>query len=246
MNFFVTGGARGIGAAIVLEAVRRGHEVGFTYRTSEQAASDLMREAQTIRPGAMCRAYAMDVRDSSAVEEVGDRFIADYGTADVVVPNAAVNRQNLLVSMSDDEWQDVIQTNLTGVFYVCRQFLQSMLANRFGRFITISSIGHTGLSGQANYCASKAGLHGLSATIAKEYGKRGITSNVIVPGFFETDMTRETMSDLNRQFWLQHCPAGRMGALQEIAHLVLFLASREAAFVNGQAIPINGGLDWAP
>lgn len=246
MNFFVTGGARGIGAAIVLEAVRQGHEVGFTYRTSEQAAADVVRQARHLRADARCRAYALDVRDSRAVEEVGDRFIDDYATAHVVVPNAAVNRQNLLVSMSDDEWHDVIQTNLTGAFYVCRQFLQPMLANRFGRFITISSIGHAGLTGQANYCASKAGLHGLSATIAKEYGSRGITSNVVVPGFFETDMTRKTMSVRNRRYWLEHCPTGRLGDLHEIAQLVLFLASPGAAFINGQAIPINGGLDWAP
>jgi len=148
--------------------------------------------------------------------------------------------------MSDEEWQSVIETNLNGAFYVCRQFLPTFLANRFGRIILISSLGATGVSGQANYCASKAGLLGLSVTLAKEYGKKGITSNVISPGFFETDMTREGMSAQNREFWLKYCPLGRLGELPEIAELVTFLASPGGNYINGQEIRVNGGLGWAP
>ena len=246
MIFFVTGGSRGIGEAIVMEAVRQGHDVGFTYLTSEDLAVNVMNAARQIRSDVKCRAYQLDVRNSAAVEEVGDRFIEEFGSVDVVVANAAINKNNLVLSMSDEEWDDVLRTNLTGTFYVCRQFLSTMLANRFGRFILISSLGHSGVSGQANYCASKAGLHGLCTSMAKEYGRKGITSNLVVPGFFDTDMTRADMSQSNREFWIKHCPVGRLGKLEEVVHSVMFLASENASFVNGQAIAVTGGLDWAP
>jgi len=146
--------------------------------------------------------------------------------------------------MSDDEWHDVIATNLHGSFYVCRAFLPAMLANRFGRIVLISSIVHNGATGQSNYCASKAALHGLAGSIAKEYGRRGITANVVIPGFFDTPMTRETLPAANKEFWIKYCPAGRIGELDEIAKVVTFLASDGGGFINGQAIPVTGGLDW--
>ena len=180
------------------------------------------------------------------MEETGDQVLADFEKIDVVVCNAGINRLNLLVQMSDEEWDDVLRTNLTGSFYVARYFLPSMMAQRFGRFILLSSIGYSGITGQANYCASKAGLHGLASAIAKEYGRRGITANVIVPGFFDTDMSRDGASLVNKEFWKQYCPLGRMGKLGEISKLVTFLTSDGAGFINGQAIPVNGGLDWAP
>jgi NAD(P)-dependent dehydrogenase (short-subunit alcohol dehydrogenase family) len=246
MIFFVTGGSRGIGEAIVLEAVRHGHDVGFTYLASEGRALELCEEARRLRPESRCKAYPLDVRCSSAVEEIGDRFIDDFGSVQVVVSNAGINKNNLVLSMSDEEWDDVLRTNLTGSFYVCRQFMPTMLANRFGRVILMSSLGHSGVSGQANYCASKAGLHGLCSSMAKEYGRKGITTNVVVPGFFDTDMTRDGMSQSNKEFWSQYCPVGRMGELQELTHTVMFLASERASFINGQTIPVTGGLDWAP
>jgi NAD(P)-dependent dehydrogenase (short-subunit alcohol dehydrogenase family) len=246
MIFFVTGGSRGIGESIVLEAVRQGHDVGFTYLNNEKRAIQVLDAARKLNPDSRCKAYQLDVRNSAAVEEVGDRFIDDFDSIQVVVANAGMNKNQLLVSMSDEEWDDVLRTNLTGTFYVCRQFLPAMLANRYGRFILMSSIGHTGLSGQANYSASKAGLHGLCYSMAKEYGRKGITTNVVVPGFFDTDMTRESMSESNKEFWLHFCPAGRTGELREITHAVMFLASEGASFINGQAIPVTGGLDWAP
>jgi NAD(P)-dependent dehydrogenase (short-subunit alcohol dehydrogenase family) len=246
MTFFVTGGSRGIGESIVLEAVRQGHDVAFTYLTSEARAGQVCDRAREIRPDVRTHAYALDVRSSAAVETVGDRVLEDFGSVEVVVANAGVNRNNLVLAMSDEEWHDVLSTNLSGAFYVCRYFLPTMLANRFGRLVLISSLAHSGVSGQANYCASKAGLHGLSSSIAKEYGRKGITSNVVVPGFFDTDMTRDGMSASNRAFWLQHCPAGRMGGVEEVAHAVLFLASERSGFINGQMLPVTGGLDWAP
>ena len=246
MIFFVTGGSRGLGEAVVLEAIEQGHDVGFTYLNNESAAMTVCEKAARLRPGAQCRAYRLDVRSSHDVEETGDRFMDDFGSVSVVVANAGINKNNLLVSMSDQEWDDVLRTNLTGTFYICRHFLPAMLANRFGRFILMSSLGHSGVSGQANYCASKAGLHGLCASMAKEYGRRGITTNVVTPGFFDTDMTRDGMSQANREFWSQYCPVGRMGKLEELAHTVMFLASERASFINGQTIPVTGGLDWAP
>jgi len=246
MIFFVSGGSRGVGAAIVCQAARSGHDVAFTYVSNESAANDVLRQAQQVCPTGRYKAYQLDVGKSADVEKITAQVLDDYDTVDVVVANAGINRNNLIVSMSDEEWHTVLDTNLSGAFYVCRAFLPTFIANRFGRFILMSSLGAGGVSGQANYAASKAGMLGLSATLAKEYGKKGITSNVISPGFFETDMTRSQMSKANREFWLQHCPVGRLGELPEIAELVMFLASPAAAYINGQDLRIDGGLDWAP
>jgi NAD(P)-dependent dehydrogenase (short-subunit alcohol dehydrogenase family) len=244
--FFVTGGSRGIGEAIVLDAVRAGHDVAFTYRRRQEQALEVVERARRLRPESKCRAYPLDVRDSAAVEKIGDQVLDEFETVHAVVANAGVNVNSLAVSMSDEEWQMVIDTNLTGAFYVCRYFLATFLGTGFGRIILISSIGAHGVSGQAHYAASKAGLLGLSAALAKEYGRKGITSNVVVAGFFDTDMTREGMSESNRSFWLQYCPAGRVGELGDVSKAVLFLASDAASFINGQAIGVTGGLDWAP
>jgi NAD(P)-dependent dehydrogenase (short-subunit alcohol dehydrogenase family) len=246
MTLFVTGGARGIGEAIVLEALRRGHDVAFTYRASAEAAQRVLARASDLAPERTCRAYPLEVRDPEAVEATADRVLAELGRVDVVVNNAGMNINGLAASLDVDEWREVIDTNLSGAFYVCRAFLPSMMRGGFGRLIHVSSLGRGGVSGQVAYAASKAGLLGLSSTLAKEYGRRGITSNVVAPGFFETDMTREGMSESNREFWLKYCPVGRLGELSEIAGVVLFLASREASYVNGETISVTGGLDWAP
>jgi NAD(P)-dependent dehydrogenase (short-subunit alcohol dehydrogenase family) len=246
MKFFVTGGSRGIGAAIAVTAARHGHDVAFTYARNEAAAADVARACADARPGGRYLAYRLDVRRSAEVESVGDRVLDDLGGIDVVVANAGINHNNLVVSMSDEEWASVLETNLSGAFYAVRYFLPTFLAQRFGRIVLVSSLGATGVSGQANYCASKAGLLGLSAALAKEYGRKGITSNVVSPGFFDTDMTRDTMSAGNRDFWLKHCPLGRLGELPEIAELVAFLVGPGGAYINGQEIRVNGGLGWAP
>lgn len=246
MVFFVTGGSRGIGAAIVLDAVSAGHDVAFTYRSGADAARKVEEQAKALAPDRKVKGYQLDVKSSADVERVGDAVLDDFDTVHVVVPNAGININNLVVSMSDEEWHEVIQTNLTGAFYVARQFLSTMLGNGFGRIIFISSLGASGVSGQANYSASKAGLIGLSMAMAKEYGRRGITCNVVSPGFFDTDMTREGMSGSNRDFWMKHCPQGRIARADEMGGIVTFLASDKASFINGQVIGVNGGLDWAP
>jgi NAD(P)-dependent dehydrogenase (short-subunit alcohol dehydrogenase family) len=246
MNFFVTGGSRGIGAGIVLEAVRAGHDVAFAYRSNSEAARQVEAEAAAIRPGSTCKGYALDVSRSDQVGEVADQVLTDFDTVDAVVNCAGINRANLVASMSDEEWHEVLGTNLHGPFYVVRAFLPQMLAARFGRIVNISSIQHNGAAGQANYAASKAGLHGFTQTLAKEYGRKGITANVVVPGFFDTDMTRTSMPQQAKDYWQQYCPMpkGRMGTLAELAAVVLFLAGPGGAFINGQIIPVTGGLDW--
>ncbi len=244
--FFVTGGSRGIGEAVVLAALAEGRDVAFTYKSDEARAHAVLAKARALAPDRACRAYRLDVRDSRSVEEVADRVQDAFETLDAVVANAGVNVNNLAVHMSDEEWRTVIDTNLTGAFFVARQFLPAFLGQGHGRLVFVSSLGAHGVSGQANYSASKAGLVGLSAALAKEYGRRGITSNVVELGFFDTDMTREGMSANNREFWLKYCPQGRIAEAAEAARVITFLASEAASFVNGQSIPVNGGLDWAP
>ena len=246
MIFFVTGGSRGIGADVVREAARQGHDVAFTYRSHEPEARAVCADVRTAAPSVRVIALPLDVRDSSDVERVGDTVLDELGRVDVVVSNAGINVNGLAASLGDDEWKLVLDTNLSGSFYVARQFLPQMVKNRFGRLLFISSMGWTGVSGQVAYAASKAGLLGLSSTLSKEYGRRGITSNVIVPGFFETDMTQKDMSADNRKFWLEYCPLGRLGELEELSKLVVFLASKGGGFINGEAIHVTGGLDWAP
>jgi NAD(P)-dependent dehydrogenase (short-subunit alcohol dehydrogenase family) len=226
-------------------ALERGHDVAFTYNNPNTDIKKLMEETKKIAPDRLCKGYQLNVRHADEVAKVTDAVLEDFESIDTVINNAAINRNNLAFHMTDEEWFDVIDTNLSGTFYVMRQFLPVFLANRKGRFIAISSIAKDGISGQANYSASKAGLVGLSGAIAKEYGVKGITSNVVVPGMFETDMTKESLSENLKKFWIQHNPLKRMGHLDELAEVVLFLGSDATSFVNGQVISVTGGLDWA-
>ena len=246
MRFFVTGGSRGIGAQVVLDTYRAGHDVAFTYLRNEAGAQQTLEHARTLRRDGTCVAFQLDIRDSIATTDVAERATDALGGIDVVVANAGINRGGLLVSVSDEDWRDVIDTNLTGAFNVCRQLLPVLLAQRFGRIVFISSVGQGGGLGQAAYSASKAGLAGLSAAISKEYGRKGVTSNVLVLGVFDTAMTREGLSQRNREFWTTYCPAGRTGELPEVSQAVLFLASRDGGFINGAELRLTGGLDWIP
>lgn len=245
MNLFITGGSRGIGHHVMMAALEKGHKVAFTYCNPQTSVDAILDEARRLAPADHCRAYQLDVRSSTSVAEVVDQVIDDFDNIDAVVNNAGINRNTLAFNMSDEEWHEVLETNLSGPFFVIRQFLPLFLANRQGKFINISSLAKEGISGQANYSASKAGLHGLSNAIAKEYGQKGIRSNVIVAGAFDTDMTRQSMSPDFRDFWMQHCPVKRMGKLSEFSDVVLFLASDASNFINGQEIWLTGGLNWA-
>jgi 3-oxoacyl-[acyl-carrier protein] reductase len=245
MVLFVAGGSRGFGKGVVQRDLQDGWDVAFTYQHNRAAPLQTLEKARTLAPQKRCYAYQLDVRHADHVETVIEPVVHDLGTIDAVVCNAGINKNNLTFSMSNGEWQEVIDTNLTGVFYVIRQSLPTFLSNKKGRFVLVSLIAKDGMSGQANCSASKAGLLGLSAAIAKEYGEKGITSNVVVPGFFETDMTAQTMSDALKDFWNRFCPLKRMGRLDELADTILFLALHKSSFINGQVIPVTGGLDWA-
>lgn len=244
MIFFITGGSRGVGRALVQAALAANHDVAFTYVRAREQAAEV--EALGVLHGRKCRAYQLDVCDSAAVEAVGEQVLEDFGTVDVVVSNAGIARDALAISMSDEDWHAVIETNLSGAFYVARQFLPTLLAAQRGRLIFISSIAHRGLTGGINYAASKAGLLGLSASLAREYGSRGITSNVVVPGLFDTDILDGELATTTRALWKTRCPLQRVGKLEELAAAVLFLASDGASYVNGHALSVTGGQEWAP
>ena len=204
-------------------------------------------EARAAREGARVRHWPLDVRDAAAVDAVADEVAGEFDGVWAVVCNAGVNLNGLAYSVSDEDWRTVIDTNLTGTFHVCRAFLPELVANKGGRILVMSSITAGGASGQAAYAASKAGLQGLALTLAKEYGPKGITTNVVVPGYFDTDMTRgEAMADSLRDFAVSYCPLRRLGELDELARTILFLAGDGAGFINGAVIPVTGGLGWAP
>jgi len=246
MNAFVTGGSRGIGRAIVLKMIREGCGCGFTYVGNEGAARETIRLAGEIRPDVRIESYRLDVADSHAVEAAADRAIEDFENVDVLVNNAAVVRNNAAVMMTDEEWNTVIAANLTGPFLTIRSFLMHFISNRRGRIVNISSLAQDGSSGQVNYAASKAGLIGLTNTIAREYGSRGITANIVVVGYVETDMTQSHMAEKLQEIWMEYCPMKRVGSAEEIASLVHYLTTEEAGFINGETIRVSGGLTYAP
>jgi 3-oxoacyl-[acyl-carrier protein] reductase len=246
MNAFVTGGSRGIGRAIVLKFVTEGHGCAFTYASNQSAADAVLAEAKKINARAAVKAYRLDVKDAKAVETVADRAIADFGDIEAVVNNAAVVRNNAAAIMTDEEWNEVIQTDLSGPFFVIRSFLMHMLSNKSGRIVNISSLAQDGTSGQANYSAAKAGLIGLTKTLAREYGVKGITTNIVTVGYVETEMTRDHLADKLHDIWLQYCPMKRVGTADEIASLVHYLTTPAAGFINGEVIRVSGGLTYVP
>lgn len=246
MNVFVTGGSRGVGEGIVRGLVAAGHDVGFTWREREDCAAALLGDLRAAFPERRIVAWQLDVRDPAAVDRVADAMLDQLGGVDAVVCNAGITQDQLLVQMSDQAWRDVIDTNLTGSFFVARRFVSELVGQRAGRIVFISSIARSGVSGQANYAASKAGLAGLSATIAKEYGRRGVTSNVLVLGVIDTGIARATLNGRFRKAAEELTPAGRFGTPEDVAAAVCFLLSDGAAFLTGQELGVNGGLEWGP
>jgi 3-oxoacyl-[acyl-carrier protein] reductase len=246
MNVLITGGSRGIGRAMVLRAVQAGHGCAFTYASNRTAADETIRLANEVNPEIVVRAYSLDVKQPDQVEQVMETIIQDFDNITAVVNNAAVVRNNAAALMSNAQWDEVIATNLSGPFYVIRCLLMHFLSNRKGKIINISSLADAGCSGQINYAASKAGLIGLTQTIAKEYGAKGITANVVTVGYVPTDMTKDHLAESLHKFWLQHCPLKKAGSAEDIANVVNFLISEEANFINGEVIRVAGGLTYAP
>lgn len=232
----VTGASRGIGAAIADALVAAGARVVGT-ATSESGA-----DAISARLGGKGRGIVMNIADDGSVKAALDDMQADEGPATILVNNAGITRDNLLMRMKPDEWEDVLATNLTGAFRVSKACLRGMMKARRGRIINIASvIGVTGNAGQANYAAAKAGLIGFSKSLAKEIGSRGITVNVVAPGFIDTDMTRVLPED-QRDAMLEQIPLGRLGDVGDIASAVVFLASPAGAWVTGETLHVNGGM----
>ncbi len=246
LNCFVTGGSRGIGRAIVLKLVSSGYGCAFTYVGHRQAADETLEMARAISPKAPLYCYQLDVRDSAAVEKTSEAAIAALGDVHVVVNNAAIVRNNAMALMTDEEWGDVVATNLSGPFFVTRSFLMHFLSNRFGRIVSISSLAAEGSSGQANYAAAKAGLEAVTKTVAKEYGPKGITANTVVVGYVQTGMTDDHLSAELRDGWVRYCPAKRVGTAEEVASIVYYLTTEHAGFINGEVIRVAGGLTFAP
>jgi 3-oxoacyl-[acyl-carrier protein] reductase len=246
MNVFVTGGSRGIGRGIVLKMIKEGYGCAFTYAGNVEAAEETIRQAKEIRKDCSIISYKMDQKDASEVEQVLENAIDDFGDFGVLVNNAAILKDNVLAFMSDEEWDDVLKTNLYGPFYVTRGMLMHFLSNKFGRIISISSLSQGGSSGQANYAASKAGLVALSNTIAREYGPKKITSNIVVVGYVPTDMTKDNMNNELSKIWNDYCPTRRVGKAEEIADAVYYLTTETAGFINGETLHVTGGLTYAP
>lgn len=235
----VTGASRGIGQAIALELGRQGAVVIGT-ATSEAGAE---RIAATLKEnGIEGTGLMLNVSNDESVAATLEKIQKNFGQVLVLVNNAGITRDNLMLRMKDDEWYDVIDTNLNSLYRLSKAVLRGMTKARFGRIINIGSVvGAMGNAGQVNYAAAKAGLEGFGRALAREVGSRSITVNAVAPGFIDTDMTRE-LPEAQREALLTQIPLGRLGQAQEIANVVSFLASDGAAYVTGATIPVNGGM----
>lgn len=232
----VTGASRGIGKEIAKVFAAGGATVIGT-ATSENGASKISEYL-----GENGKGLVLNVTDSDSIAALFDSIKSDFGGVDILVNNAGITRDNLMMRMKDEEWDDIITTNLNSVFKISKAVLRHMMKKREGRIINIGSVvGSSGNPGQANYCASKAGLLGFTKSLAQEVASRGITVNTVAPGFIQTDMTEE-LNDEQKDTILSKVPANRLGKPQEIAGAVAFLASDMAAYINGETLHVNGGM----
>lgn len=245
-TLLVTGGSRGIGRAIVIGAVRRGHRVLFTYNRGADAAEETIALARKERADAAVHAHQLDVRDAAAAEQLVDELVQQHTQIHALVNNAATLMNNSVALMSNEEWQEVIDTNLNGPFYLIRSLLMHFISYRFGRIVNLLSLAADGSSGQANYAASKGGMIGLTRTVAREYGQKNITCNGVTPGMVRTDMVNENLGQGLDKVWLQYSPMRRLHEAAEIADAVLFLISDNASSINGEVINVTGGMSYVP
>ncbi|HXG48534.1 MAG TPA: 3-oxoacyl-[acyl-carrier-protein] reductase [Methylomirabilota bacterium] len=235
----VTGAGRGIGRAIALKFAHAGADVACVSRTADNAE----KVAADVRAlGRRAWAYAVDVADAAAVAAAAERILADAGRVDVLVNNAGITRDGLLMRMSDEDWDVVLNTNLKGAFSFTKAFARTLLKQRSGRIINVASvIGLIGNAGQCNYAASKAALIGFTKSVARELGSRGITANALAPGFIETDMTA-ALDEKTKTELLQKIPLNRLGQADDIAEAALFLAGPGGRYITGQVLTVDGGM----
>jgi len=239
----VTGSSRGIGAAIAARLAAEGASVAVNYAGSEAAAQDVV--ARITRAGGTARAFQADISDPKSAQALVDGVLEAFGTIDILVNNAGITRDGLLVRMSDDDWDDVLRTNLSGAFFMTRAVAKPMMKARSGAIVNISSVvGLMGNAGQANYSAAKAGLVGFTKSVARELAVRNVRVNAVAPGFIETDMTAG-LPDAARDAALGTIAMKRMGSVEDIAAAVAFLVSDEAAYITGQTIAVDGGMTFA-
>ncbi len=236
----VTGAGRGIGRAVALQLGAAGARVAVNYNASEAAAEEVV--GAITSAGGEARAVKADVGNAAEVDAMVNTLVKEWGRVDILVNNAGITRDNLLMRMSQDEWDAVINTNLRSAYFCTRAVMRPMLRNRWGRIISLSSVvGLTGNAGQANYAAAKAGLIGFTKSLAQEVASRNITANAVAPGFIQTDITAVLPEELKQQM-LKTIPAERYGEPEDIAGVVLFLASDLASYITGQVIHVNGGM----
>ena len=235
----VTGGSRGIGKAIALE-LGKSFNVAVGYSSSKDSAEEVVE--QIVKSGGMATAIQIDVANSESIENAFTTIEKELNGVDILVNNAGITKDNILPRIKEDDWNDVINTNLSGPFKTSQRAIKHMMKNKWGRIVFISSIvGIMGNQGQANYAASKAGLIGLSKSIAKEMGSRNITSNVIAPGYIETDMTA-FLTDEQKDNIIEQLSIKRIGKPEDVANIVSFLSSEESEYITGQVIPVDGGI----
>ena len=238
----VTGGSRGIGEAIALKLAESGAHIAFTYVSSDEKAKTL--EEKIIGLGVKAKAYKSNAASFQECETMVNDVLKEFGTIDICVNNAGISKDNLLLRMSPEQWEDVIKTNLTSVYNMTKQVIRPMMKARKGSIINMSSIiGMRGNAGQSSYAASKAGIIGFTKSIAAELGSRNIRCNAIAPGFVETDMTHYLKEGDAAKSFLDQIPLGRFGSAEEIANVTLFLASEMSSYITGQVISTCGGLN---
>ncbi len=236
----ITGGSKGIGAGIVRKFVDEGASVIFSYRSSEEEAKKLVDELEEY---GSIRAIKSDASDISSAEELVNQVKEIFGGLDVLVNNAGITQDNLLLRMSEEQWDNVINTNLKSVFNLTKNALKLLMRSGSGSIVNIASVvGITGNAGQSNYAASKAGIIGFSKSIAKEMGSRNLRCNVIAPGFVSTEMTAE-LSETVREKYLEAIPLKRFGSVEEIANCAVFLGSERSSYISGQVISVCGALN---
>ena len=246
LTALITGGSRGIGRSIVMRFAAAGYGCIFTYRSGRREADEVIAAVGAQYPKVTVEALQLDIRNPEDVDNAVQELLDRHTDIQVLVNNAGIIRNKSAVLMSNEEWSEVIDTNLSGAFYMTRALLMHFISNKFGRIINILSLAVQGSSGQVNYAASKGGLESVTYTLAREYGAKNITTNGVTAGLVATDMTSGEAASPLKELWKQYCPMGRLPTAEEVADAVYFFTSPEADYINGEVLKVTGGFNHAP